>query len=338
MKTMWVKLLLVLPLIGTLGLAATGGAEKIGSVVRLDPALDGIVPTDATIEKIAGGFISNDAGGVEGPVWIHKGFLLFSDIPVSIIYSWIPGSKPSIYLGPKDFPLVDPATAAIAGTNGLTLDKQGRLTICDQGNRRVVRREDNGSFTVLADRFEGKRLNSPNDLVYKSDGALYFTDPPYALAKEDRDPRKEQTYNGVYRVKGGKVQLLVKDMTRPNGIAFSPDEKFLYVSNSEPSKFYNRFAVNPDGTLGPGALFCDMNSTPGNGFPDGMKVDQKGNVYGAGVDGLWIISPQGKHLGTIHLPEVAANCGWGDGDARTLYITASTGVYRIRLKVPGIRP
>jgi gluconolactonase len=317
--------------------AALGAADEVGSVERLDPALDGIVPRDAAIEKIAGNFISNDAGGVEGPVWIHAGYLLFSDIPASIIYKYVPGSKPAIYLGPKEFVGIDKARSGILGTNGLTLDKQGRLTICDQGNRRIVRLEKNGTFTVLADRYQGKRFNSPNDLVYKSDGSLYFTDPPYALPKEDKDPLKEQPYNGVYRVKDGNVQLLVKDMTRPNGIAFSPDEKFLYVSNSEPDKYYRRFAVHPDGTVGSGTLFCAMNSAE-EGFPDGMKVDTQGNVYGAGVGGFWIVSPQGAHLGTIHLPEIVANCAWGDADGRTLYITASTGLYRIQLKVSGIRP
>jgi gluconolactonase len=333
MTTIRAKRFLSLCTIGTLTVLALGGTERKGNVERLSHELDQIVPTSATVEKLAGDFKF-----VEGPVWIPTGFLLFSDIPPAVIYKWVPGGKPSIYRGPGEFTGKNDATSAIAGTVGLTLDKQGRLAICDQGNRRIVRLERNGNLTVLADRYQGKRFNSPNDLAYRSDGSLYFTDPPYGFAKEDQDPRKEQPYNGVYRVIDGKVQLLVKDMLRPNGMAFSPDEKFLYIDNSGPNKIYRRYPVNPDGTLGTGIVFCDMNSSPGEGVPDGMKVDQEGNIYGTGPGGVWIISPQGKHLGTIPLPEVSANCAWGDADARALYITASTGLYRIRLTIPGVRP
>jgi gluconolactonase len=315
---------------GALAAILVADQSRPGSLESLDPDLDGIVSADATIEKVAGGFKF-----LEGPVWVQPGLLFFSDIPAGVIYKWAPGAEPSIYLGPREFIGKDEAISAEPGTNGLTLDKQGRLTICDQGNRRIVRIDGSRGLTVLADRYQGKRFNSPNDLVYKSDGSLYFTDPPYGLTKEDQDPRKEQLYNGVYRVMGGKVRLVIKDMTRPNGIAFSPDERFLYVDNSEPRKVYLRFPVKPDGSLGARTVFCDMSSAQGEGSPDGMKVDRKGNVYGTGPGGIWIISPRGKHLGTIHLPETAANCAWGGSDARTLYITATTGLYRIRLKVPG---
>jgi gluconolactonase len=321
------RLFLVVAALEALVLADSG---RPGSVKKLDPDLDGIVSADTAVEKVAGGFKF-----LEGPIWVQPGMLLFSDIPARVIYKWFPGAKPVIFLGPQEFIGKDGAVSAEPGTNGLTLDKQGRLTICDQGNRRIVRINGNSSLTIIADRYQGKRFNSPNDLVYKSDGSLYFTDPPYALTKEDQDPRKEQIYNGVYRVMDGKVQMVVKDMTRPNGIAFSPDEKFLYVDNSEPRKVYMRFPVNPDGTLGAGTVFYDMSSAPGEGSPDGMKVDGNGNIYGTGPGGIWIISPQGKHLGTIHLPETAANCAWSGADGRTLYITATTGLYRIRLKVPG---
>ncbi len=304
-----------------------------GSVERLDPGLDAIVPAKATIERVAGGF-----KWPEGPVWVHAGFLLFSEIPSAVIDKWTPDGKVTTYLGPAEFTMKDVAVAGVPGTNGLTLDKQGRLTICDQGNRRITRLEKDGHFTVLADRYQGKRFNSPNDLVYKSDGSLYFTDPPYGLEKQDKDPKKELPFNGVFRIAGGKVTPLVRDLTNPNGIAFSPDEHYLYVDNSEPQRLYMRYEVKPDGMLGPGKVFYDLASTPGKNSPDGMKVDQKGNVYATGPGGIWIFSPQGKHLGTLKLPEIASNCAWGDPDGKTLYITASTGLYRIHLKIPGIRP
>jgi gluconolactonase len=304
-----------------------------GSVERLDSGLDAIVPAKATIERVAGGF-----KWPEGPVWVHSGYLLFSEIPSAVIDKWTPDGKVTRYLGPAEFTMKDVAAAGVRGTNGLTLDKQGRLTICDQGNRRVTRLEKDGHFTVLADRYQGKRFNSPNDLVYKSDGSLYFTDPPYGLEKQDKDPKKELPFSGVFRIAGGEVNLLISDLTNPNGIAFSPDEHYLYVDNSGPQRLYMRYEVKPDGMLGAGEVFYDLASTPGKNAPDGMKVDQKGNVYATGPGGIWIFSPEGKHVGTVKLPEIASNCAWGDPDGKTLYITASTGLYRVHLKIPGIRP
>jgi len=330
MRLHWVSGLVIAGIAVALAQTQTGGS---GSIERLDSGLDAIVPANATIERVAGGF-----KWPEGPVWVHSGFLLFSEIPSAVIDKWTPDGKVTTYRGPAEFTMKDAATAGVPGTNGLTLDKQGRLTICDQGNRRVTRLEKDGHFTVLADRYQGKRFNSPNDLVYKSDGSLYFTDPPYGLEKEDKDPKKELPFNGVFRIASGKVTLLIKDLTNPNGIAFSPDEHYLYVDNSEPQRLYMRYEVKPDGTLGPGKVFYDLASTPGKNLPDGMKVDQKGNVYATGPGGIWIFSPEGKHLGTVKLPEIASNCAWGDPDGKTLYITASTGLYRIHLKIPGIRP
>ena len=330
MRLHWVSGLFIAGIAVALAQTQTGGS---GSIERLDSGLDAIVPANATIERVAGGF-----KWPEGPVWVHSGFLLFSEIPSAVIDKWTPDGKVTTYRGPAEFTMKDAATAGVPGTNGLTLDKQGRLTICDQGNRRVTRLEKDGHFTVLADRYQGKRFNSPNDLVYKSDGSLYFTDPPYGLEKEDKDPKKELPFNGVFRIASGKVTLLIKDLTNPNGIAFSPDEHYLYVDNSEPQRLYMRYEVKPDGTLGPGKVFYDLASTPGKNLPDGMKVDQKGNVYATGPGGIWIFSPEGKHLGTVKLPEIASNCAWGDPDGKTLYITASTGLYRIHLKIPGIRP
>jgi len=329
MRLHWVSGLVIAGIAVALAQTPTGG----GSVERLDSGLDAIVPAKATIERVAGGF-----KWPEGPVWVHSGFLLFSEIPSALIDKWTPDGKLTSYLGPAEFSMKDVAAAGVPGTNGLTLDKQGRLTICDQGNRRVTRLEKDGHFTVLADHYQGKRFNSPNDLVYKSDGSLYFTDPPYGLEKQDKDPKKELPFNGVFRIAGGKVTPLIRDLTNPNGIAFSPDERYLYVDNSEPQRLYMRYEVKPDGTLGPGKVFYDLASTPGKNLPDGMKVDQKGNVYATGPGGIWIFSPEGKHLGTVKLPEIASNCAWGDPDGKTLYITASTGLYRIHLKIPGIRP
>ena len=307
------------------------GAQDAGKVVQVTPEFDRIVPRAARIEKLAGGF-----GFAEGPVWMPGGYLLFSDIPHNVIRRWQPGGAVSVFREKSGF---SGERAGLAGSNGLTLDKQGRLVVCEHGNRRVSRLEKDGRVTILADRFEGKRLNSPNDAVYKSDGALYFTDPPYGLAKQDDDPAKELKFCGIYRLAGGKLQLLYQDLTRPNGLAFSPDEKYLYVANSDAArKIWMRFEVRPDGTLANGKVFHDVTSQTADGLPDGMKVDRRGNVYGTGPGGVWVISPEGKHLGTIQPPEVPANCAWGDADGRTLYMTARTGLYRIRLNVAGPKP
>jgi gluconolactonase len=208
-----------------------------------------------------------------------------------------------------------------------------------------------GQITVLADTYQGKKLNSPNDLVYSRNGDLYFTDPPYGFrTQSDKDPDKELPFNGVYRIphataqKPGTppnrtgLQLLVRDMPRPNGIAFSPDEKTLYVSNSEPKKFWMSYRVKPDGTLDAGTVLCDASSDKSPGSPDGMKIDRKGNIYSAGPGGVWIISPAGKHLGTIHMPDRTSNVAWGDADGHTLYITASASVYRVHTNVGGVMP
>jgi gluconolactonase len=203
----------------------------------------------------------------------------------------------------------------------------------------VTRLEKDGRLTVLADRYEGKRLNSPNDLVHKSDGSLYFTDPPFGLPKFYDDPRKELPYSGVFRLAGGTLQLVSKDLIGPNGLAFSPDEKYLYVDNWDvKKKVVMRYEVNSDGTLSNGRIFFDMTGAPGEEALDGLKVDQRGNLYVSGPGGLWIISSEGKHLGTIKAPKLPANFAWGDEDGRTLYMTARTGLYRMRLNIPGIRP
>jgi len=318
--------------------------QGANEVVRLDTALDQIISADTKVEKLAGDF-----GFVEGPVWVRSGgYLLFSDIPANAIDKWTPDGKLSVFLKPSGFTGSDPSdvgsqnnngqtTVTLLGSNGVTLDRQGRVVFCAHGDRDVVRIEKDGKRTVLADRLEGKRLNSPNDLVFKSDGALYFTDPSAGLRKRDDDPKKELPFNGVYLLKNGMLRVLDKTFATPNGIAFSPDEKYLYV-NDTTRKLIMRYEVQPDDTIANGKVFIDMSADKAAGVPDGMKVDQKGNVYCTGPGGFWIMSPEGKHLGTVKTPELPANMAFGDADAKTLYLTARTGLYRIRLKVAGIRP
>lgn len=334
MRDMKTKLILMISSAIFVPLSLFAQLQTVGGVERIDPALDAIIPADAKIEKLAGGFKFT-----EGPIWVHAGYLLFSDIPNNVINKWTPDGKVSVFLKQSGYNGPTPPSGELPGSNGLTLDKQGRLLICQHGNRRLVRVEKSGKQTVLADIYEGKRLNSPNDVVVKSDGAIYFTDPPYGLPKEDSDPAKEVSFNGVFRLAEGKLQPVIKDLTRPNGIAFSPDEKFLYISVSDAArKVWMRYHVNPDGTVANGKVFYDVTSNKEDGLPDGMKIDQKGNVYGTGPGGIWIFSPHGKYIGRIKPPEVPANCNWGDSDGKTLYMTARTGLYRIRLKVAGIRP
>jgi len=302
-------------------------------VKRKDAALDSLLPTNVKLEKLADGFTFT-----EGPVWVSdtEGYLLFSDPNNNVIYRMTPEGDVSLYLTKSGYTGEDIGEYRQPGSNGLALDERGRLTICQHGNRRVVRIEKNGLPTVLADRFDGKRLNSPNDLVYRSDGTLFFTDPPFGLPKFANDPRREQPHFGVYSWRNGKLQLVSADFNGPNGLAFSPDEKSLYVGNwDEKKKAVFRYPVNADGTLGQGELFFDMTSAPGDDAIDGVKVDQRGNVYVSGPGGLWIMDAQGKHLGTLRGPEHPHNMAWGDADGRTLYWAAPTGIYRLRLNVAG---
>ncbi len=328
-------------------LAVSGFAQEIQ---KLDPALDPLLDPGATLERFATGFDK----WTEGPVWTRAQTLIFADIPANSILQWRPGgAAATVFLHPSGYDGSAPFTGPQPGSNGMTLDSKGRLTVAGHARRNVWRIEalDPGAqITVLADMFEGKPLNSPNDLVYKSDGDLYFTDPPYGLATQgDRDPEKKQAANGVYRIPGAgkqgpgkppandKVQLVIKDLPRPNGIAFSPDEKTLYVSNSDPKKWMS-YPVHPDGSVGDGKVLFSVTNERGIGGPDGIKVDRQGNIWGSGPGGVWIFSPDGKHLGTIRVPESVSNVAWGDEDGKTLYITASASLYRIRVKVGGIKP
>ena len=304
----------------------------VGSIARLDAAFDALVPKDAAIEKLAGGFQF-----IEGPLWRPAGHLWFSDVVGNVVRQWSPDGKVVEILRPGGYDKNDAPAGSFIGPNGMVAGPDGTVLLCQHGNRRIARVAKNLKVSTLVDRFNGKRFNSPNDLVYRSDASLYFTDPPYGLTKADQDPAKELPFNGVFRLAGGKLQLLIRDLTRPNGIAFSPDEKTLYVANSdEKRKVWMQYDVAPDGSVGHGRVFADVTAEKEDGLPDGMKVDSQGNLYCTGPGGVWVFSPQGKHLGTIKPPETPANCNWGD-DGKSLYMTARTGLYRIKLAAAGMK-
>jgi gluconolactonase len=305
-------------------------------VVRLDPALDAIVPPNPKLYKLAEGFEF-----LEGPVWVpdpEPGHLLFSDPNANRIYRYDPerGGRLSVFRESSGYDGPDLARYRQPGSNGLALDPLGRLTIDEHGRRRVTRLEPDGRLEVLAERFEGHRLNSPNDLVWRSDGTLYFTDPPFGLPGFERDPAKELEWSGVFAWKDGSLRLVARELAGPNGLAFSPDERFLYVANWDPArKVVLRHAVRPDGSLDPGEPFFDLTAAPGEEALDGLKVDARGNVYLSGPGGLWIVSPEGRALGTLRAPRLAANFAWGDADRRTLYLAARSTLYRLQLGIPG---
>lgn len=304
------------------------------SVERHDPQINRIVPANAKLFKLAEGF-----DFIEGPVWIGDGTLLFSDPNRNRIYRYTEAGELAIFRDKSGYDGADIGQYTQPGSNGLTLDGEGRLVIDEHGNRRVTRLEHDGRLTVLADRYDGKRLNSPNDLVYGPDGSLYFTDPPFGLPRFFDDPGKELPYSGIFRVAAGKVELQARDLTGPNGLAFTPDGKYLYVGNWDPQrKVVMRYPVLRNGRLGAGEVFFDMTRAPGEEALDGLKVDAEGHLYVSGPGGLWIIAPDGRHLGTVHGPRLAANFAWGGAGGTTLYMTARTTLYRMPLLVPGLRP
>jgi len=308
------------------------------NIERIDPAIDAIVPLNPKIFKVAEGFQFT-----EGPIWVKPGYLLFSDPNANTIYKYEPEGKLSVFKKNSGYVGKDVAEYGQPGSNGLTLDKDGRLTINEHGNRRVVRVEKDGSVTVLADKFDGKRLNSPNDLVYRSDGALFITDPPFGLPKFYEDSRKRLPYSGVFSLKDGNLKLISTDLKGPNGVAFSPDEKYLYVGNWDPEKkVVMRYEIDAEVNASNGWVFFDMTNAPGqdagNDAIDGIKVDQKGNLYVCGPGGIWVITAEGKHLGTIKTPKNPHNLAWGGADGKTLYITAQNTLYRMPLNVAGVRP
>lgn len=314
---------------------------KIGAVERLDPKLDDYVPKDAKIEKLAEGYT-----WAEGPVWVKDaggGYLLFSDVPGNVVHRWGEGKGVSEFLKPSGFTgKTPPEGTKEPGSNGLAIGPDGLLTLCQHGDRRVARLGKSGMFETLADKFEGKRFNSPNDLCFDKGGNLYFTDPPYGLPADKRAQLSELKFNGVYRLgKDGKLSLLTKDMSFPNGIALSPDEKTLYVAQSDPAKpVIMAFELDATaGTVKPGKVFFD--ATAGakagkKGMPDGLKVAADGTLFATGPGGVYVISPDGKHLGTIAPGDwPTANCAFGDADGKTLYMTSNHMICRIKLAVKG---
>lgn len=300
-------------------LCLTAGCVRRGQRMGASGAFDGTFASivgDAQVDKVADGFQFT-----EGPVWMPEGYLLFSDIPADTIYRWVPGeAQAQVFRQPSGH------------SNGLTLDGQGRLLACEH-DRRVSRTEPDGTIVTLAERYQGKRLNSPNDIVVKSDGAVYFTDPPYGLPGQSEG--KELGFQGVYRIEpDGTLVLLDASFERPNGLAFSPDERVLYVDDTQRGHI-RAFDVEEDGTLTNGRVFAELKRAGAPGAPDGMRVDVYGNVFCTGPGGIWVITPDGDVLGTISVPEVPANLAWGGEDLKTLYMTARTGLYRIPLQTGG---
>ena len=303
------------------------------TITSLDPRFDRLVPKDAKIEKIADGFT-----WVEGPVWDKPGgYLLFSDIPANSIYKWKPGEGVSVFLENSGYSGVTSFAGKEPGSNGLTFDAKGRLVLCRHGDRQIGRLEADGRISVMADRYDGYRINSPNDLVFKSNGDLYFTDPPFGLPNAFDDPDKAPV-QGVYRVsKAGTVTRLITDIKAPNGIAFSPDETTLYVSDVDPKRAaWLAYDVTQDGTVTNGRVFFDATRWRKDPFfgPDGFKIDQHGNIFGARPGGLSVIAPDGTLLGTIDTGQPTSNVAWGE-DGQTLFITGGSSVYRVRLATKG---
>ena len=312
--------------------------KNLGSIVRVSEKLDAIVDQDVKIEKLADGFQF-----IEGPVWHPDGYLLFSDPNANVIYKYDPLTRNVlVYFTKSGYTGTDIGEYHQPGSNGLTLDQNGRLYVCQHGNRQIIKHERKGPITVISDNYHGKKLNSPNDLVFKSNGTLYFSDPPYGLPKAYDDPKKELDFQGVFYVKNGVTHLATKAVGGPNGLAFSPDEKYLYVGNWDirdvmRTKKVYRFPVNADDSLGEPELFFDMVQTNEGEAIDGIKVDVNGNVFVSAPGGLWVLSSEGELLGKILGPERPANMAWGE-DGKTLFLAAHTGLYKIRVKTGGKMP
>jgi gluconolactonase len=307
-------------------------------VVRKAAALDALLAPDVKIERVAKGFLFT-----EGPMW-HQGALWFSDLRGNKMYRLSPDGKLRVMLE-KAGGLDSFAAGANGGSNAMVTDRDGTVLMMQHGVRRIVRLDAKLAMTPFLTGHDGKQFNSPNDLVFSPDGALYFTDPPYGLfnpatpnADLDKDARRAIAFNGVYRYKDGKLTAVITDLPRPNGLAFSTDGKILYVANSERPSAYYRYDVKPDGSVGTRQLFADLSKESGDGVPDGLKVDSQGNVWASGQGGFRIYSPNGEVLGQIVLPEVAANLAWGGPDGRTAYFTASTSIYRLTTKISGNLP
>ena len=332
------------------GLPVNPSWKDVGRIYTIDEKFNGIITPGTKIEKVADGF-----SFTEGPVWHPDGYLLFSDPNTNSIYRYNPKNhNVTVYMSHSGYTGGDIGEYGQPGSNGLAIDKEGRLIIDQHGNRRVIRIEKKGPVTILADKFDGKRFNSPNDVVLKSDGTVYFTDPPYGLPGFFNDPKKELDYQGVFMIKNahlpdlstgqsggqGKVLVVSKDLGGPNGLAFSPDEKYLYVTNWDIRDIHHtktlwRYEVQAEGTLTNGKVFYDFSFTEDEEALDGIKVDKEGNLFVSAPGGLWILNADGKLLGKIVTPERPANMAWGDEDGKTLYMTAHTSVYKVRVNAGG---
>lgn len=307
----------------------------VGTVQPGDAAFAALVPPGARMERLAGGL-----QWAEGPIWRRNGgYLLFSDIPANTVYRWTERDGLTVFMRPAGYIAPDPPGREL-GTNGLKLDRQGRLVFADHGNRQIARLdESNFTRTTLAARYQGKRLNSPNDLAVRSNGDIYFTDPPYGLKGLNKDPAKELDFSGVYRISAaGELTLLTKELPFPNGIAFSPDERTLYVANSDPEHaVWMAYPVQADGSIGTGRVLFDATSLAKQGkpgLPDGMVVDRQGNLFAAGPGGVLVLTPDGRHLGTIETRQPTANVAFGD-DGSTLYMTSDSLLLRVRTRAHG---
>lgn len=327
------KSLSLVLLLSGFALLASAQTKTIGQLVRLDPAFDALVDPAAKIEVLA-----SDFEWSEGPVWVKEGaYLLFSDVPKNTVYRWKEGEGLSEFLKPSGF-TGRAGYGNEPGSNGLTINRKGELVSAEHGDRRISAMPLSGGGKVtLAAHWEGKRFNSPNDVVQHSSGAYYFTDPPYGLPQKEKDPTREIQQFGVYRIApGGQVTQLIADLKRPNGLAFSPDEKTLYVAQSDTEAYIMAYPVNGDGSVGKGRIFYDASPLMKQGLkgaPDGIKTDASGNVFSTGPGGVLVLSPQGKLLGRIDTGEATANCAFGpDG---WLYLTADMHLCRVKTKTRG---
>ena len=311
----------------------TAQAQGFGAVERLDPGLDALIDPSAVVERAATGFKF-----LEAPLWLRaRKVLWFSDVVGNVVYQLAPDGKVTEVLNPGGYDGNSLPAGGFIGPNGMAVGPNNTVTLVQHGNRRVVSIGPDTKVTVLVDRFEGKRLNSPNDVVYAPDGSFYFTDPPYGLPKRNDDPEKDLKFNGIFRFYKGKLQALIQDIPTPNGIAFSPDFKILYLTNSAGArKQWMAYDVTADGGLVNGRVFADASANTERGAMDSMDTDAAGNLWATGPGGIWIISPSGKHLGTIHVAEPAASVAFGD-DGHTAYIAATTSLYKIRVKASGKR-
>lgn len=321
------------------------------TVVRLDPSLDALISPDARLERVRTGY-----GFLEGVVWVPDGgpgYVLMSDMPANVIFKITPDGEQHLWLdrsGYRGYDIwrvgfmqtngkdrSDPAFEEfpMIGSNGLTLDPQGRLVYCTWAGRSIDRIEHDGRRVTLCDRYEGKQFNGTNDVIVKKNGTIYFTDGFNGLRKREDDPRKGVDFRGIFMLKDGKVSRAITDIATPNGLALSPDEKILYANGGR-GKYVRAYDVQSDDTVTNSRVLIDMSADKRPGITDGMKVDVKGNIYESGPGGIWIISPQGRHLGTILTPELVANLAFGDPDRRTLYVVARTSLYKIRVSTPGI--